>query len=91
MDPQDLNYFTNLTADVLAYIEAWQKLEDRFQEAFDRDIDARLGTLNFAEAGDMSYLDEAKLNAAFAAFTALSGTMNAAARLNWARLYGVIR
>jgi len=91
MDPQDLNYLSNLTTDIQAFIQAWQEVEDRFQEAFDRDIDARLETLNFAEAGDLSYLSEEKLSAAFTAYQAIVTVMNAAGRLNWSRFYGVIK
>lgn len=91
MDPQILNFFANLEDDVKAFVLAFLQLQDRFQEAYDRGIDAALPTLDFSEAGLLDHLSEAKLIAAFQAYTALNATMTASDRENFTRLYGVIR
>jgi len=91
MDPQIANFFTNLTSDMLAFLLAWKLIEDRFQEAFDRDIDGALATIDFSQYGDLAYLDQTKINAAFAAYQAVKATMDANTRQNWTRFYGIIR
>jgi hypothetical protein len=91
IDTQIANFFSNLTLDVDTFLSDWKHLEDRFQEAFDRDIDIALATLDFTEYGDLDYLTEAKINAAFAAYTALKSVMDASARQNWTRLYGIVK
>lgn len=91
MDPELLNYFSNLDADVGAFLTAFSRIEDRFQEAFDRGIDAELAGLDFAGQGDLDHLSPARLSAAFAAFINVQNTMNATDRAAWTALLEVVR
>lgn len=91
MEPEQIEFFTNLSNDINVFLSAYARVEDRFQEAFDREIDAELSGLDFTEAGELDHLTPQALQDAFAAFTVLQVTMNANDRARWAALLGVLR
>lgn len=91
MDPQLLNFFTNLTEDLDAFLTAYSRIEDRFQEAFDREVDVLLAGLDFEGTGDLDHLDAANLGDAFAAFSAVKVVMDANDRARWAAMLEVLR
>lgn len=91
MDPKLLNFFTNLTSDIEQYLTSYATVEQRFQEAFDRQIDAVLQELDFAGTGDLDHLDPEALQNAFAAFSAIQVTMNANDRSRWSALLETVR
>lgn len=91
MDPQYVNYFSNLIADISAYLEAYSQVEKRFQEGFDREVDTILGGLDFSGLGDIDHLDTDNVGDAFAAFSALQLTMDANDRARWTALLEVVR
>jgi hypothetical protein len=91
MDPQIANFLTNLEHDIDSFLNAWQAVEDRFQEAFDRGIPDELATMDFGLYGDLAYLTEAKLVDGFAAYQSIKAAMDASGRLNWERFYQVVR
>lgn len=91
MDPQLLNFFTNLTEDLDAFLTAYSRIEDRFQEAFDREIDDQLVGLDFEGTGDLNHLNPDNLGDAFAAFSAVKVVMDANDRARWTAMLEVLR
>lgn len=91
MSPQLQNYFSNMIADVGAFLTAFAVLEDRFQEGFDREIDDALAGLDFSDTGDLNHLTPESVGDAFAAFVAVQTIMNASNRENWNRFLEVVR
>lgn len=91
MEPQQLDFFTNLTHDINVYLSAYARVEGRFQEAFDRELDSEILGLDFVETGELDHLTPQALLDAFAAFTAIQVTMNDNGRARWTALLGVLR
>lgn len=92
MTPQQMNYFTNLTNAIDAYLTAYADVEDTFQEAFDRNIPAELDTIEFQSTpSDLDHLTTGKLVEAFDAFIAIKAAMDAADREAWTDFLGVLR
>lgn len=91
MDPQLVNYFTKLLNDLSNFLAAYARVEARFQEGFDREVDDVLAGLVFPTPSDIDHLDPDNVGDAFAAFAALQTTMNANSRARWTALLEVIR
>lgn len=91
MDAQLANYLSNLTTEIHSFIKAYLALEDRFQEAFDRDVPAELPTVDFSQAGDLDHLTSESLGDAFAAFLQVKALIEEADREVMSALYEVVR
>lgn len=90
IDPQLLNFLSRFTEQVSDLLEALRETEDLIQEFEDRNFIAQLPA-NYADAGDLSYLTNAKLAAARDGFEILKLAADDNDRLVWASLYEIVK
>jgi len=91
MPPELANFLTLLQVDVQNFLNAYDAMSDRFQEAYDRDFDQLLAQQEYPLPGDLDHLTLAKLMNALAAAQAVQNTLTTNQRENIGRLLGVLR
>ena len=91
MPPEMMYYLTNLQLNTQQFLNAYNAMQDRVQEAFDRGYDAVIPTLEYPLPGDLDHIDDGELGDFLTAFLAIQTTMEANDRQNFARLLAVLR
>lgn len=91
MPPEMLDFLTNLQLNTQDFLNAYNALQDRVQEAFDRDYDSVISTLEYPLPGDLDHIDDGELGDFLTAFLAIQVVMEANSRQNFARILAVLR
>jgi len=91
MPPEMIDFLTNLQLDTQAFLNAERALSARFQEGLDRGYASVLPGLAYPLPGDLDYLDDGEIEAAFAAWVSVQGALDANQRLIRKSLLALVR